>query len=220
MFESIGAFFDAVGGILSLDPSAISEIQSSPAGLSTAVWILILATLSDTLGNSPLLFISRMRPGRLFAALGIEAVLALIRVAIWLGSFAFLVFVLNRGTVPPKDVLLVIGLGYAPMLFSILVVIPTFGPFIGRLLIAWTLVTMTASIAVANNLSPQAALTAPVVAVIALVVVRRVSDRLALNVLGRFSHWIAGVDLLQRSRALDPLTVLASSDARVAEKPA
>ena len=39
--------------------------------------------------------------------------------------------------------------GYAPMLLSLFVVIPSVGPFIGRWLHAWTLVTILASMAVA-----------------------------------------------------------------------
>jgi hypothetical protein len=117
--------------------------------------------------------------------------------------------VLNRGAVELANVVLVIGIGYAPMLWSFLVVVPTIGPLIGRILIAWTLVTITASIAVASNTSPLEALAAPVVAVLVILLVRRSSNHVSLELLGRVSRQLTGVDLMQRTRAMDPLVVMA-----------
>src|SRR4029077_116206 len=147
--QQLGAFFNAVGGVLWLDQEAIKALQSEPNGLSVALWILLLATVSDVIGNSPVLFFNRMRPGRLALAFGIETVLSLIRLAVWMLSLWVLLLLANRGAVNFESVVLVIGIGYAPMLLSFLVIIPTAGPFIGRVLDAWTLVTVTASVAVA-----------------------------------------------------------------------
>jgi hypothetical protein len=209
VLDNIKAFFDIVGGILSLDPEAILGVQTAPDGLTVAIVILVLATAADVVGDSPLLFMKKMRPGRLTAALGVETVLSLVRLAIWMGSLWMLLFVLNRGAVELANVVLVIGIGYAPMLWSFLVVIPTIGPLIGRILIAWTLVTITASIAVASNTSPLEALAAPVVAVLVILLVRRSSNHVSLELLGRVSRQLTGVDLMQRTRAMDPLVVMA-----------
>jgi hypothetical protein len=209
VLDNIKAFFDIVGGILSLDPEAILGVQTAPDGLTVAIVILVLATAADVVGDSPLLFMKKMRPGRLTAALGVETVLSLVRLAIWMGSLWMLLFVLNRGAVELANVVLVIGIGYAPMLWSFLVVIPTIGPLIGRILIAWTLVTITASIAVASNTSPLEALAAPVVAVLVILLVRRSSNHVSLALLGRVSRQLTGVDLMQRTRAMDPLVVMA-----------
>ncbi len=82
VFAQISAFFAAVGGILSLDPTAIRAVQTSPIGLVFAAVILVLATVSDVVGNSPVLFVRRIRPGRLAAALGVETILSLLRLCI------------------------------------------------------------------------------------------------------------------------------------------
>lgn len=212
MFDEINAFFDVVGGIISLDPNVILGLQTAPNGLTVAVVILLLATVSDVVGNSPILFMRKMRPGRFAAALGVETILSLVRLAIWICSLWILVFVLHDGTVDLANVVLVIGIGYAPMLWSFLVVVPTIGPFVGRILIAWTLATITASIAVAVNSNPWEALTVPVVATLVILVVHRSSDRISVAVLGRVSRRFTGVDLMQRTRALDPLVVMAGPD--------
>jgi hypothetical protein len=164
------------------------------------------------IGNSPVLFVRKIRPGRLAAAVSIETILSIVRLCIWLSIFWVVVFTLHRGNVDLGSVVLVVGIGYAPVLFSMLSIIPTFGPVVWRLLVAWTLVTMTASIAVASNSSPWEALTAPGVATVALLVVRRSSDRVSMAALSSLSRRIAGVDLMQRTRALDPMLVLAEQD--------
>ena len=210
--QQLGAFFNAVGGVLWLDQAAISGLQSAPNGLTVALVILLLATVSDVIGNSPVLFIKRMRPGRLALAFGIETVLSLIRLAVWMLSLWALLLLANRGAVNFETVVLVIGIGYAPMLLSFLVIIPTAGPFIGRVLEAWTLVTVTASVAVAVGISPWEALPAVVVAALVILVVRRTSDRLSVAVLGPLSLKLSGVDLMRRTRRLDPQLVMGGRD--------
>src|SRR6516225_3628312 len=186
----------AVGAMLSLDPAAIHAVQTAPGALSVAIWILLLGTISDVLGDSPLLFINRMRPGRFAGAVGIEAVLSVVRVAIWILSFWILVNVLDLSSVSLADVVLVVGLGYAPMLFSVLVLIPFLGPVIGRVLHAWTLMTILASIAVAANSSPWQVLAPGLVAVLLILIVRRWSDRVSVAVLGGVSRSAVGTDVM------------------------
>jgi hypothetical protein len=207
-------FFEIVGGILSLDPNVILGVQTSPSGLSVAVLILVLATVSDVVGNSPILFFNKMSPGRLLVALGIETVLSLVRLLIWMCSIGILFFAVNQVRLSLANVVVVIGIGYAPMLWSFLVVIPTLGPLIRRVLIAWTLVTMTASIAVAGGSSAWQALTGPVVAALIILVVYRWSNRFSVAVLGRLTRQVFHVDLMQRTRAMDPLLVLADAEHR------
>ena len=134
--------------------------------------------------------------------------LSLVRLAVWMLSLWALLLLANRGAVDFERVVLVIGIGYAPMLLSFLVIIPTAGPFIGRVLDAWTLVTVTASVAVAVGVSPWEALPAVVVAALVILVVRRTSDRVSVAVLGPLSRKLSGVDLMSRTRRLDPQLVM------------
>ena len=198
--------------MFSLDPNAIHAVQTAPGALSLAIWILLLGTVSDVLGDSPLLFIRKMRRGRFAAAVGIEAVLSVVRVAIWILSFWILVNVLQLGSVSLADVVLVVGLGYAPMLLSVLVLIPFLGPVIGRVLHAWTLVTILASIAVFANSSPWQVLAPGLVAVVLILIVRRWSDRVSVAVLGGISRSLVGTDVMQRTRAIDPRLVMSRSN--------
>ena len=64
--------------------------------------------------------------------------------------------------------------------------------------------------AVASSVSPWQALTAPVLSAV-VILVYRWSDRLSIAVLGRLSRQWFAVDLMQRTRAMDPLLVPAGS---------
>ena len=211
VFSQVAAFFDAVSGILSLDSAVILGLQTAPNGLTVSIAILVLATVSDVVGNSPVLFIRKMPPGRLVATMAVETVLSLARLAIWMCSFGILVFAMNQGSVNLANVVLVIGIGYAPMLWSFLVVIPTIGPLIRRVLVAWTLVTITASLAVASSSTPWDVVVGPGVAALVILVVHRSSNRVSVALLGRVSRRLTGVDLMARTRAMDPLLVMAES---------
>jgi len=217
VIEQIGAFFGIVGGILSLDANTIRAVQSAPNGLAVALWILLLGTLSDVVGDSPLLFINRMSPGRFWVALAIELVLSLVRLAIWFVSFWILLLVLHR-SVSLSTIVLVVGIGYAPMLLSLFVVIPSVGPLVGRVLHAWTLVTILASMAVAVGASPWEVLAPGAVAVLLILAVRRWSDRVSVAVLSGISRRLVGVDVMQRTRAMDPPLVMAARDSRTASR--
>jgi hypothetical protein len=210
VFDQIAAIARGVGGILWLNQDAIREIQAAPYGLSLAIAILLLGTASDVLGNSPLLFINKMHRGRFAIAMGIDFVLSVVRLAIWLCSFWILIDWLRPAGARLINVVLVLGLGYAPMLLGILVVIPFAGPFIGRLLLAWALVAVLVSMAVATNTSLLEEFGPAFVVVLVLVAVRRWSDFATATVLSRISRRLLGIDVTQRTRALDPRQVISA----------
>ena len=210
MLDTLGSFFALVDGILWLDAAVIQSIQTSPSGLGVAIAILVLATLSDVVGNSPVLFFRKMRPGRLALAMAIEAVLSIIRLCVWILCVWLLLWLLNGTPLDLRTLVLVIGIGYAPMLWSFLIIIPSAGPLIGRILVAWTLVTMTASIALSSASSPVNVVAGPVIAALVLLLVYRGSNRITALVLGGLSRRFSGVDVMQRTRAMDPVMVAAA----------
>jgi hypothetical protein len=104
------------------------------------------------------------------------------------------------------------------MLLSIFVVIPSAGPFIGRVLQAWTLVTIVASIAVAVSASPWDVLAPGAVAILVILIVRRWSDRFSMVVLSGISRRLVGIDVMQRTRALAPEVVITARRGRNAQR--
>ena len=209
MGDLISAFGTAVNGILRLDATTIvmrfrRRLRPDRRGLDSSTRLVVRRPRQQPAAVHP-----PDRPARLIASLGVEAVLSVVRLAIWLGSFWILLQVLSQRPVTLATVVLVVGLGYAPMLFSILVIIPSVGPLIGRVLYAWTLVTILASIAVATRANPLDMSAGGIAAVLLILLVRRWSDRVSVLLLSRVSRLLVGVDVMQRTRALDPEMVMA-----------
>jgi hypothetical protein len=206
VIDAIGEFLGLVGGVFILDLGTIRGIQASPSGLGMAITTVLLSCASDAVGSSPLLFIRRMSPRHILISLVVAILLAVVRLAVWTISFALIASLIERHLVPLPRVMLIVGIGYAPMLLSALVVTPTLGPLIAKLLHAWTLVAIAASIIAAGDLTPQAALSTSVLAWLAILMLSRTSDPLVVRILGGLSRRLLGIDVMQRTREIDLLS--------------
>ena len=51
MFDQLAALLSAAGAVLWLNTDAIHQLQTAPNAVSLAIWILLLGTVSDVLGD-------------------------------------------------------------------------------------------------------------------------------------------------------------------------
>lgn len=131
-----------VTGALRLEPASFEAIVARPDGLRLALAVLVLSGLSNAVGQSIALFVSRVRPWRFLASMAVGALLFAASVLIWgaaLGLLASLAFSQGAGA---RTVAEVVGLAHAPRLFAFLVLTPYFGSFLGALLTVWTLLAL------------------------------------------------------------------------------
>lgn len=142
--DTIERFLGLVVGVLTFHLGTIRGLQAASDGLGVAVAIMLLGCVSNALGDSPLLFIRRMAPRQVAITLAIATLFAMVRLAVWAGTFGLAASVVERHLIALPRVLLVVGIGYAPMLLSVLIVLPTLGPFLARVLHLWVLLTVTA----------------------------------------------------------------------------
>ncbi|RMF65286.1 MAG: hypothetical protein D6742_12810, partial [Cyanobacteria bacterium J069] len=103
-----------IGGAFALQLDAFRQIAALPNGLWLALLIVLLAGLSLAIGQSIILFINRVKPGRFFFSLLLNAILF---------GFGFLFLALSTWLigllpgfvrVPFPTLVSVLGLGYAP----------------------------------------------------------------------------------------------------------
>lgn len=124
-------------GALRLEPAAFDAALSSATGGTLTLIVLWLGGLSDVLGQSVVLFANRIKPGRFIVSI-VSAVLVLaLSVGFWAASIwltATFVIGVNQ---PLGDVLSVVYLSYAPLLFGIFVFLPYLGNYIFRVLRIW-----------------------------------------------------------------------------------
>ncbi len=115
---ALDRFWDALGWILSLNGEAFRVATTLPRIGALAVLIVVLAGLSQTIGQSVILFINQVKPRRFVLSLVVNAVLFAIGF-FFLGFSTWLVFALTPWVnVAFGTVVVVLALSYAPLLFS------------------------------------------------------------------------------------------------------
>ncbi len=127
-----------IGGSLALDPQTFIAFAQDGSGPTLAIAILLLAGLSNALGQSVALFASRARPWRFALGLLTGAVVFTLSVIVWGLALDVAARILLDRTAPFTTIVRVVGLAHAPRLFSFLTFTPYFGSGIGVILTLWT----------------------------------------------------------------------------------
>ena len=148
--NSVGGFLTAIwnvaAGVLRLDPEVFTTVLSTPGAGWVALAILFLAGISDMLGQSVVLFANRVTPRRFGVSVVLSALILIISVFVWAGSiwlivnFAF--FLQGRFA----NILILVALSYAPLLFGFIVLMPYFGNFTYHALRIWSLLAIVVAI--------------------------------------------------------------------------
>jgi hypothetical protein len=197
-----GTFFWLVGGALGLKPGVFVALEQSAHGLVLALVVLVLAGASRTLGQSVVLFFNHVPPRRFLVALVVGGVEFALAAVLWIGS----VWLMPRllGSTPPTlaTAVKVIGLSYAPLLFSFVELAPYAGAAFGRLLRVWALLGAIVGIAVVFEVRP---LLAAAIAALGFVVERLVGG-LSGQIPERIERWFwrlkSGQEMQHRSSEL------------------
>lgn len=142
---------ELVGGAFALQAGAFQLITNVPDGLWLALLIVLLAGLSLAVGQSIILFMNRVQPGRFTFSLLLNAVL-------FACGFLFLTLSTWLTCLLPGSVnvsfptlVKVLGLGYTPLLFSFLGALPYAGLPILNLLSVWNLLALVVGFGAITN---------------------------------------------------------------------
>lgn len=162
---TIGEFFASVWqlarSVWALDPAAFRVVLDAPG--SATVWVVmalvLLAGLSDTLGQSVVLFANRVRRRRFAISLVMYALVFVLAVLAWAALVWLLAQVLFGVERPFRDVFLVVSASHAPMLFGFLALLPYLGNAIDHILRIWVLLALMVGTAVTYDFGFAEALT-------------------------------------------------------------
>ena len=151
-------FLTLVGRALALDNNVYVLISQAPWRNTFVTLIVVLAGFSEALGQSLVLFASRVKKRRfvfslLFSAFVYTFSFFFLALSIWLVSTQVFGRAVGFDTVMRS-----VGLGYTPYLFSFFVLAPYFGNPIGLLLSVWSLVAVNRGVQVSLGLSLAQAL--------------------------------------------------------------
>lgn len=176
---------DALGTIaqvLRLEPQPFESLRSLRFALLTVFW----AGVSQSLGQSVVLFANRVKPRRFIASLLVGAL-------IYLASFAFFalsIWLVTRvafGLDKPLEVSVrAVGLAYAPYLLSFFALAPYLGSLINLLLALWNFAAILVALQVIFGLSVWQAVACSAASWLLLQIFQRTVGR----PLQRLSRWL------------------------------
>jgi predicted Abi (CAAX) family protease len=136
-----------IGGAFALRPEAFVAAVSSPRGWEIATAVVLLAGLSDAVGQSVVLFANKVKRGRFAFSLAINAILFGFGYLFLVVSTWLILRLPSLPHVPFQTLAIALALSYLPLLFSFLIALPYLGYGIGWLLRTLHLVAMVVAVA-------------------------------------------------------------------------
>jgi hypothetical protein len=207
-----------VGAVLSRQSGIIAQVHDQPGVLMLSVWIVLLAGLSEGIGQSVVLFVNEVTPRRFVISLFLTALLFGGGYLLWVGTIWALATLLFRPGVAIGDVVRGVGLGYAPLLFGFLGLIPYFGAGINNLLYFWSFTAVVAAVGVTLSLSLVEATIVSVAGGVLILVLRATYGKPVVKFFRRIRNAAAGRRLILKvqqavaSRSLDVFDIPPGED--------
>ena len=153
-------FADLVGGALALHPDVFVRMEQYSHSRTVATVIILLAGLSQAIGQSIVLFANQVKPLRFLLSLATAAVIYFATFLCWVISIWLVVDGVFGGQFKVFSIGTALALCYAPQLLSFLVALPYFGIPISVLLSIWTLLGILVGIKATTDLGPWQAMLA------------------------------------------------------------
>ena len=202
---AINRFWSSVSGVLLLNSETFESINTLPSGLIASILVVLLAGLSQTFGQSVMLFINRVRPLRFLLSVAIAAVLFVFSYNFWVLSTWFVASWFFGVNLPLVEVIKTLGFSYAPLLLGFLMVIPYFGMPILIVLSIWTLMAIATGLGTISNLGIWQAFECCLGGWLVLQVSQRIIGKAIARITGRIVDWVAGVELITEPDYLEQM---------------
>lgn len=143
--------WEVLGEVFVLNSEAFQAAATLSGGMTLAIWVVLLSGLSLAVGQSIILFINQVQPVRFILSLLINAILYLFEFLFLVLSTWLVCLLPGSVQVSLTTLIIVLGLSYAPLLFSFLGALPYFGLPLLRALSIWHLLAMVVGFgAIAN----------------------------------------------------------------------
>jgi hypothetical protein len=202
---AINQFWSLVSGVFCLNAETFKSINNFPLSLIASIAVVFLAGLSQTFGQSVMLFINRVRPLRFFLSIAIAAVLFVFNYNFWIVSTWLVAQWLFSVNLPLVEVIQTLGFSYAPLLLGFLMVIPYFGMPILVVLSIWTLLAIATGLETISNLNIWSAFGCCLGGWLVLQLSQRVVGKAIARITSRLVDWVAGVELITEPDYLEQM---------------
>jgi len=202
---AISQFWNLVSGVLLLDTETFASINNLPLGLIASILVVLLAGLSQTFGQSVMLFINRVRPLRFILSVAIAAVIFVFNYNFWVLSTWLVARWLFGSDLLLTEIIKTLGFSYAPLLLGFLMVIPYFGMPILVVLSIWTLMAIATGLGVISNLGIWQAFECCLGGWIVLQISQRIVGKAIARITSKIVDWVAGVELITEADYIEQM---------------
>lgn len=203
-------FWEVLGWVLSLNGEVFRQAIILPGTVTLATLIVIMAGFSQAIAQSIILFINQVKPGRFVLSLLVNALLFAAGFCFLVFSTWFVMLLAPWVKAPFATLFIVLGLSYAPLLFSFLGALPHLGYPLLNLLAIWNLLAMVVGVAAATGIRLGSAFGYVVIGWVFLQILQQTLGRS----IARLGQWLAnraaGVEL-----ATDPFELRSVYQERV-----
>ncbi len=189
----------------SFAPGDVQRLQALAPGTTLAVWVAVLAGLSQAVGEAFVLVVNRVRPLRFALSLLVEALLFGCGFLVWAATTWLAVRLLAGEAVPLTAVVRALGLAHAPQLLAFLGAMPYLGVPWLTLLSLWTAVLFVLGLMAATGLSAWGAFGCLISGWLAMHALQRSAGQPAMALGRRLQDWAAGVVLVSDRERLQEL---------------
>ncbi|MCB0132133.1 MAG: hypothetical protein KDD78_14840 [Caldilineaceae bacterium] len=135
--------WQVVQGFFAQDFDLLLAYLHAPNGDAIAIWIVILAGFSESVGQSVILFANRVRQWRFVISLLMSALLYLVSFFVWTGIVLAATSMVTEIDLAWQQTARIVALSYIPLFFGFLWLIPYAGNPIIILLYLWTFGVLT-----------------------------------------------------------------------------
>lgn len=197
-----GAGAELLRDALRLASGFADAAVSTPGAGRLAALVLVLAGLSEAVGESVVLFVNRVKPSHFVRSLVISALIFAFTYLFLAASIWAVARLFFEPDVQFSQIATVVALAQAPRLFGILVFLPYFGLPISVLLWIWSLLATTFGVAELHNLGAWQAASVVALGSLLLLTLQRTVGRPLLALARIARRRAAGVDLVTNRRQI------------------
>lgn len=203
------SFLETVRLALRLNPTIYTALPGTAQGLTYAITIVLLAGISESVGQSLVLFLNRVRPRRFILSLSITTLSNVAGYLLWTLTIWSVGNLLTENNQPWSVVAVVVGLAYAPQILAVFELTPYLGNLIWGVLSLWSMIAIVGALHYGWGMETWQALLTSGLGWIVIQSVRRTIGKPILHL----QRW------LQRRAAGVPLEVVPSDVARLRRHP-
>jgi len=136
------SLFSVLFRAIRFDPTVFRDIQLASNGFSISLIVVLLAGLSEALGQSVVLFANKVQPRRFVASLFVSGLIFAVVVLCWTTTiWAVNSILLGHAEIASfAETFRVVGLGYSPHILGFFILLPFLGGPIAAGLAAWSFI--------------------------------------------------------------------------------